>query len=165
MEERIKAKINYINLPSVGMVLLDNLTAPLEKGEVVEIVRDDRRKARTLSQNAFFHLMLAEMIPYFDRELDFFSREDIENLDELKLAQNWKLEMLKSFLKREYLAITIMATVGGRDIPVEFIPSTAALKIGAFCEFTEKCIKFFSEAGAPIDAFLLEYDSYKGKYF
>lgn len=165
MKEKIKAKINYLNANSVGIVLLDNLTTPLEKGEVVEIVREDRRKARTLNQNAFFHLMLSAMIPYFDNELDFFSREDIENLEELKLAQNWKLEMLKGYLKREYLAITVIANVGCEDFPVEFVPSTAALKIGAFCEFMEKCIEFFAEAGAPIDAFMLEYENYKGKYF
>lgn len=158
MKERTQAKVVFNSGNKLSLEVLEN-EKKFSTGEIITIEREDIRKGRTMPQNAFFHLMVGRMIPYFDRELDFFSAEWIPA--EAKRITNWKLEFLKSTLKREFLTIYVTYEENGRFKEVEFVPSTAALKIGEFIEFMERCIVYFTDAGAPIDAFMSEYEFYK----
>lgn len=155
-KEKLEASVIYASGGKLSLEILSESMPNLNNGDIVELSYSVDANQRTASQNAFFHKMIADMTPYFDNELDFFSAEYIPA--SMKQSKTWKPEYLKYVVKDMFLSEYVSYELNGETHTGKFVRHTADLEIGQFCEFMERCIEFFTDAGAPIDLFMRKYE-------
>ena len=141
MKQKISVKIRAINFNLLTVQVMSNASRQFERGETLLLEYDDFQKPRTLSQNAFFHLCLSRMTPFF-KELDPTMTES----------------GLKHWLKQQFLTSTVEREQNGFVFAIPVTKPTSTLGKGEFLEFFSQCVDFFRDYWAPIDAFLDEYE-------